>query len=52
MIRNHYRPDIDGFRAIAVLSVVFFHSNIKPFDIDLFSGGYLGVDIFLLFQDT
>ncbi len=47
-MQNHYRPDIDGFRAIAVLSVVFFHSNIKPFDIDLFSGGYLGVDIFFV----
>jgi peptidoglycan/LPS O-acetylase OafA/YrhL len=47
-MNNHYRPDIDGFRAIAVLSVVFFHSNIKPFDIDFFSGGYLGVDIFFV----
>ena len=47
-MQNHYRPDIDGFRAIAVLSVVFFHSNIKPFDMDLFSGGYLGVDIFFV----
>ena len=47
-MQNKYRPDIDGFRAIAVLSVVFFHSNIKPFDIDFFSGGYLGVDIFFV----
>ena len=47
-MQNHYRADIDGFRAIAVLSVVFFHSNIKPFDIDFFSGGYLGVDIFFV----
>ena len=47
-MQNHYRPDIDGLRAIAVLSVVFFHSNIKPFEIDFFSGGYLGVDIFFV----
>jgi len=47
-MQNQYRPDIDGFRAIAVLSVVFFHSNIKPFEIDFFSGGYLGVDIFFV----
>ena len=47
-MQNHYRPEIDGFRAIAVLSVVFFHSNIRPFDINFFSGGYLGVDIFFV----
>lgn len=38
-----YRPDIDGLRAIAVLSVVFFH-----FDFVAWSGGYVGVDIFFV----
>ena len=47
-MKINYRPEIDGLRAIAVLSVVLFHSNIKPFDIDFFSGGYLGVDIFFV----
>lgn len=38
-----YRPEIDGLRAIAVLGVVFFHVRIGQF-----TGGYVGVDIFLV----
>jgi len=36
-----YRPDIDGLRALAVSSVVFFHAHVPGF-----SGGFVGVDIF------
>ena len=38
-----YRPDIDGLRAIAVLSVIFFHLKLTNFQ-----GGFLGVDVFLV----
>ena len=47
-MKKHYRSDIDGLRGLCVLAVVFYHSNLKIYNIDLFSGGYLGVDIFFV----
>jgi peptidoglycan/LPS O-acetylase OafA/YrhL len=38
-----YRPDIDGLRAVAVLSVLFFHVGFERF-----GGGWVGVDVFFV----
>jgi peptidoglycan/LPS O-acetylase OafA/YrhL len=38
-----HRPEIDGLRAVAVVPVVLFHAGVA-----LFSGGYVGVDVFFV----
>lgn len=38
-----YRAEIDGLRAVAVIPVILYHSGIT-----LFSGGYVGVDVFFV----
>jgi peptidoglycan/LPS O-acetylase OafA/YrhL len=38
-----YRPDIDGLRAICIVSVVMFHAGFSDW-----SGGFVGVDIFFV----
>ena len=43
-----YRPEIDGLRAIAVISVILYHFNIKINETTLLNAGYLGVDIFFV----
>jgi peptidoglycan/LPS O-acetylase OafA/YrhL len=40
-VKNVYRPEIDGLRALAVIGVILYHS-------ELLAGGFLGVDIFFV----
>ena len=47
-MKINYRPEIDGLRAIAVLSVIFYHARLNIFDYNFFNGGYFGVDIFFV----
>jgi peptidoglycan/LPS O-acetylase OafA/YrhL len=39
----HYRSDVDGLRAVAIIPVVLYH-----FGFPTFSGGYVGVDVFFV----
>ncbi|MGP1386509.1 MAG: acyltransferase family protein [Thainema sp.] len=38
-----YRAEIDGLRALAVISVILFHAGFR-----YFSGGFVGVDVFFV----
>src|ERR1700689_444812 len=38
-----FRPDVEGLRAVAVLTVILYHAHVAPF-----TGGYIGVDVFFV----
>lgn len=40
---GYYRPEIDGLRAVAVVAVILFHTNLG-----IATGGYVGVDVFFV----
>jgi peptidoglycan/LPS O-acetylase OafA/YrhL len=41
--RRHFRPDIEGLRAVAILGVLAFHARIPGM-----RGGFVGVDVFFV----
>ncbi|GHG45413.1 acyltransferase [Flavimobilis marinus] len=41
--REHFRTDVEGLRAVAVLAVVAFHASVPGF-----TGGFVGVDVFFV----
>jgi peptidoglycan/LPS O-acetylase OafA/YrhL len=43
-----FRSEIEGLRAIAVLSVVLYHAKFQTAEGYLFQGGFLGVDVFFV----
>lgn len=42
-MKNSYRPDIDGLRALSILSVLAFHIHLP-----ILKSGFVGVDIFFV----
>lgn len=43
-----YRAELDGLRAVAVISVLVYHANLQLFGYSLFQGGFFGVDVFFV----
>ena len=42
-VERHFRPDVQGMRAVAVLLVVLYHAHVPAI-----RGGYVGVDVFFV----
>ena len=47
-MKYSYRPEIDGLRAVAIFAVMTYHAEIIFGNFKVFTGGYLGVDIFFV----
>jgi peptidoglycan/LPS O-acetylase OafA/YrhL len=47
-LQTQYRPEIDGLRTIAVVSVLIYHAQFILGGITLLPGGFLGVDVFFV----
>ena len=47
-MKLNYRPEIDGLRALAVISVIIYHAKISYLDHKILTGGFIGVDIFFV----
>lgn len=43
-----YRRELDGLRALAVIAVIIYHANLDVFGLQIFSGGFFGVDVFFV----
>lgn len=43
-----YKPEIDGLRAISVFLIIIYHANLYFYDLKIFPGGYIGVDVFFV----
>ena len=47
-MKMEYRPEIDGLRTLAVLSVILYHAEFYVGGRQLFQGGFFGVDVFFV----
>lgn len=47
-IKNSYRAELEGLRALAVLAVIIYHAELTWRGMSVLPGGFLGVDVFFV----
>ena len=49
-MNKNCKPEITGLRAVAIAALIFYNAQISFSGFNLFPGGFIGVDLFFLFQ--
>ena len=47
-MNNFYKIEIEGIKAIAIISLILYYAQIVVYGFPLFSGGFIGIDMFFV----
>ena len=47
-MNNSYKIEIEGIKAIAIISLILYYAQIIVYEIPIFSGGFIGIDMFFV----
>ena len=47
-MNNSYKIEIEGIKAIAIIFLILYYDQIIVYEIPIFSGGFIGIDMFFV----